>query len=58
MRSGAAAGGIDAAATRTVYEAMAAGTRAPYAIHAATRMLRTRYPGAPTSWAAHVHLGG
>ena len=49
---------VAAVATRTVYEAMAAGTGAPYAIHAATRMLRTRYPTAPTRWAAHVHLGG
>jgi hypothetical protein len=31
--------------------------RVPYAVHAAVRRLRQRYPRRPWAWAAHVHLG-
>jgi CHAT domain-containing protein len=34
------------------------GDEAAYALHAAVRGLRDRYPLAPTLWAAHIHSGG
>ena len=32
-------------------------TAAARALHYATRRLRAAYPGIPTAWAAHVHIG-
>jgi tetratricopeptide (TPR) repeat protein len=43
--------------TSAFYSAGAPGDATPYALHAAVRALRTRYPVTPTLWAAHIHTG-
>lgn len=49
---------ISLALTTAFYAHGDATGSAAYALHAAVRGLRDRYPLAPTLWAAHIHTGG
>ncbi|MGC4812847.1 CHAT domain-containing protein [Micromonospora sp. DT228] len=49
---------VSLALTTAFYEHADATGAAAYALHAAVRGLRDRYPLAPTLWAAHIHTGG
>lgn len=43
--------------TSAFYRTGSPGDNASYALHAAVRALRARYPVTPTLWAAHIHTG-
>ncbi|MEU7612850.1 CHAT domain-containing protein [Micromonospora sp. NPDC049204] len=49
---------VSLALTTAFYQHGDATGAAAYALHAAVRALRDRYPLAPTLWAAHIHTGG